>query len=135
VHIFRIKYGELGGGTKIVERVLGHKQHLTHLLQFLSRVSHHSASGNAFKNLVHKHPLLEHNYYKSDGLSSLRKQVITAAEKLGLYSRVIHCVFTGISWGSYIYFILQFGYGIFLILGKYTPYLVLIKGFGEGYEG
>ena len=48
-----------------------------------------TAKANNFPRIVHKYPLLEHNYDKSDGLSSLRKQVITAAEKyLGPYSQV-----------------------------------------------
>jgi hypothetical protein len=54
-------------------------------------VSGDPASGNALNNLlriVHKYPLLEYNYDQPDGLSSLRKQVITAAEQYlgGLFS-------------------------------------------------
>jgi hypothetical protein len=96
--IFRIKYTELGGGRKKFERLLGHKPNLILLPQFLSRVSNDSASGNALNHLlriVHKYPLLEHNYDKSDGLSSLRKQVMTAAEKhLGAYSQVSERFYT-----------------------------------------
>ena len=55
-------------------------------------VSNDFARGDTFNSLLrifHKYPLLEDDYSKSDGLSSLREQVITAAEKyLGPYSRV-----------------------------------------------
>jgi hypothetical protein len=62
------------------------------LPQLLSRVSDDFASGDMFNGLLrifHKCPLLEDDYSTSDELSSLCKQVITAAEKyLGPYSRV-----------------------------------------------
>jgi hypothetical protein len=93
VQIFPIAtYSGLIGGTYGSESPLGHEKNLILLLQFLSRVSDDPASGDALNNLlriVHKYPLLEHNYDQSDGLSSLRKQVITATEKyLGAYSQV-----------------------------------------------
>ena len=68
------------------------KQNLILLPQFLSKVSDDFASGKMLKNLlriVHKYPLLEDDYSKSDELSSLYQQVNIAAEKyLGPYSRV-----------------------------------------------
>ena len=79
-------------GRNEFERLLGHKRNLILLPQFLSRVSNDVASRNTLNSLlriVHKYPLLEDDYSKSDELSSLYKQVITAAEKyLGPYSRV-----------------------------------------------
>jgi hypothetical protein len=82
----------MNGERSNLRRLLGQKKSLTLLPQFLSRVSNDSASANALNSLlriVHKYPLLEHSYDKSDGLSSLRKQVINAAEKyLVAYSQV-----------------------------------------------
>jgi hypothetical protein len=79
-------------GRNEFERLLGHKRNLILLPQFLSRVSNEFPSGNSLNSLlriVHKYPLLEDDYSKSDELSSLYKRVITAAEKyLGPYSRV-----------------------------------------------
>lgn len=63
--------------------LLAGKRELILLSHFLSRVSDDSASADAFNNLlriVQKYPLLEHNYDRSDELSLLYKQVITAAE-------------------------------------------------------
>ena len=90
--IFPTPYRRLGRGRNNFEWLLGHEQELNLLLQLLSRVSNDFESQNAFNSLlriVNKYPLLEHNYDKSDGLSSLRKQVITAAQKyLGPYTGV-----------------------------------------------
>ena len=72
-----------------------YKQNLILLPQLLSNVSNDLAafaSGDMLNGLLqvfHKYPFLEHDYSTSDELSSLCKQVITAAEKyLGSYSRV-----------------------------------------------
>jgi hypothetical protein len=92
VQIFPIAYSGLSGGRNNSESPSGHARKLILLLQFLSRLSDDPASGNALDSLlriVHKYPLLEHNYDQSDGLSSLRKQVITVAEQyFGAYSQV-----------------------------------------------
>jgi hypothetical protein len=71
---------------------LGLEQNLILLPPLLSKVFNDFASGNDFNSLlqiVHKYPLLEDDYPRSDGLSLLYQQVIAAAKKyLGPYSRV-----------------------------------------------
>jgi len=91
VQRFRIK---LSGGVKkkkTVELMSDDEANLILLPQFLSMVSNDSLSGNELNNLlrlVHKYPLLEFNHDKLDGLFSLRKQAINAAEKyLGVSSQ------------------------------------------------
>ena len=89
VQIFRFRHSAVRGSKPIVEQ-LDYEPNLILLPQFLSKVSNDFASRNTLCRIVHKYPLLERNHYMWDGLSSLRKQVITAAEKyLGPYSQVI----------------------------------------------
>ena len=69
-----------------------HQRSLILLPHLLSKVSTDFASGDAFNNLlriVHKYPLREDDYSKSDELSPLYQQVVAAAKKyLGPYSQV-----------------------------------------------